>query len=341
VIDRPEKLRVGVIGLGFMGRTHLTAYANQGADIVAVADARIKEILSGQSSGGNLSTGADEFPIRAGSFSPYTNPGQVFADPRVEAVSICTPTDTHVALASEALAAGKHVLLEKPVAISSDAVLSLVGKAKLHRKVVMPAMCMRFWPGWTWLRQTILGGHYGALRGITFQRLASPPSWNADFYKNAAKTGGALFDLHIHDADIVYWLFGMPRGVHSTGTIDHVTTMYEYDGGVRVTAEGGWDHAPGFPFRMRYTAVFEQATADFDIGREHPLMVTEDGQFKHVDLPGGTGYDGEIAHFLALVRASKDGKHLKPIATIDDALAVTRLLEAERASIESQTPVLL
>lgn len=341
MFDRDEKLRVAIVGLGFMGKTHMNAYAKAGADIVALADARIDDIVAGKTSGGNLSTGGEAFPLRAGSYRKYTSPGQAFADQSVEAVSICTPTDTHVDLACQALAAGKHVLLEKPVAISSDAVVHLIAKAKLHRRVIMPAMCMRFWPGWTWLRDTVRVGDLGNLRGITFQRLASPPGWNADFYKDSSKTGGALFDLHIHDADFVYWLLGMPKAVLSVGDENHVSTTYQYESGVRITAEGGWDHAPGFPFRMRYTAVFEQAAADFDISRDPSLQVTLDGQFTAFDLPSANGYEGEVAHFLALVRAHKTespaGKRVQAVATLEDALQVTRLLEAERESLRRGT----
>ncbi len=335
MFDREEKLRVAIIGMGFMGKTHLNAYARAGADIVALADARLDEIIAGKGAGGNLSTGGDGIPLAPGSYRRYTTPGQVFADPSVEAVSICTPTDTHVELASQALAAGKHVLLEKPVAISSESVLQLIAKAKLHRRVIMPAMCMRFWPGWTWLRDAVRLGDLGKLRGITFQRLASPPAWNPEFYKNSAKTGGALFDLHIHDADFIYWLLGTPKSVLSTGDENHVTTMYQYESGVRITAEGGWDHAPGFPFRMRYTAVFEHATADFDISRDPALHVTSEGAMVPVDLPGASGYESEIVHFLSLVAAHKAGNRVIASATLDDALAVTQILEAERRSLAS------
>ncbi len=341
MIDQADKIRVAIVGLGFMGKTHLNAYARAGADIVALADARVEDIVAGKSSGGNLSTGGEEFPLRAGSYRKYTSPGQAFADPSVEAVSICTPTDTHVELASQALAAGKHVLVEKPVAISSQAISQLMGKAKLHQRVIMPAMCMRFWPGWTWLRDSIRMGDLGALRGITFQRLASPPSWNPEFYKDSQKTGGALFDLHIHDADFIYWTLGMPKSVLSSGDANHVTTTYLYENRVRITAEGGWDHAPGFPFRMRYTAVFENATADFDIGRDTPLLLTIDGKFVPVDLPAASGYEGEVAHFLSLVAASKAGKRVNAVASLEDAMHVTRLLEAEKESLTRGTPVAL
>src|SRR4029453_5583634 len=90
----------------------------------------------------------------------------------------------------------------------------------------------------------------------------APPAWSPAFYGDPARSGGALFDLHVHDADLVRWLFGAPGAVTSTGTLDHVTTLYRYaDGPAHVVAEGGWDHAGGFPFSMGYTVVFERATA--------------------------------------------------------------------------------
>ncbi|MCA9298231.1 MAG: gfo/Idh/MocA family oxidoreductase, partial [Phycisphaerales bacterium] len=170
-------------------------------------------------------------------------------------------------------------------------------------------------------------GRYGRCRSATFHRLASPPAWAPDFYRDAARTGGALVDLHIHDADFVRFAFGHPRRVKSTGSIDHVTTLYEYDDVDHVVAEGGWDHAPGHPFQMRYLVNFEDATADFDVARETPLLVHRNGESEAIDLPPHTGYDAEV---LACMTAIRDGAP-SPVP-VADAVAVLELLEAERAS---------
>jgi predicted dehydrogenase len=328
-----QSIGVGVAGLGFMGRTHLEAY--RAADtagftnrVVAVCDADPARRTGAPSSAGNLGAASAERLFDPREVAGYASPAELFADPRVELVSICTPTDTHVELALAALAAKKHVLLEKPVALDARDVQRVADAARESGRLCMPAMCMRFWPGWDWLRDAVQAGTFGAVRSAVFQRLGTRPSWSADFYANEAKSGGALFDLHVHDADFIRWCFGAPSAVVSTGGADHVTTLYRYDRGPKhVVAEGGWDHSAGFAFRMRYVVVFERATADFDYFRERRLLLARDGSSEPVPIAAGAGYEGEIRHVLGAIAG-----RWPLAATMDEAVALTRMLEAERES---------
>ena len=128
-------------------------------------------------------------------------------------------------------------------------------------------------------------------------------AWSSGFYADLSRSGGALFDLHIHDVDFALRLFGAPDEVLATGDLLHVTGLFRYaEGPGHVSAEGAWDQAPGTPFRMRYVVNFENATADYDIGREDPLLLCREGEAEAVALAPHTGYDGEVRHFLAAVR---------------------------------------
>lgn len=340
--DRQSKpIGVGVIGLGFMGQTHLRCYsAADGAGyanrLAAVCDASPERRAGKVEAGGNIATGQgaafDPAKVRA-----YADASELLADDEVELVSICTPTDSHADLAIAALEAGKHVLVEKPLAVrSADAqrVADAVGQSD---RLCMPAMCMRFWPAWAWLREQIVANTFGRVRSATFHRLASPPGWSSQFYTDDARTGGALVDLHIHDADFVRWIFGDPQAVVSAGSIDHLTTIYRYGtaGPSHVVAEGGWDHTQGFEFRMRYVVLFEHATADFDLGRKDQLLLARDGKQEAIKLDPVTGYDGEIRHLLDAIATGKRDLN----ATIDEAVSVARLLEAERESLRIERRV--
>lgn len=330
-----RELGHAVIGLGYMGQVHLAALAHARANGVAcrlagVCDRNAERLDGRARASGNLavSRGAQRLfdPRRV---HATTNAAELFADPAIDSVSICTTTASHVELALAALAAGKHVLVEKPVALDARAIEKLAQAARKARRVVMPAMCMRFWPGWTWLKERVEQRTFGAVRSAVFQRLASPPAWSREFYGDARESGGALFDLHVHDADCVYWLFGAPASVSSTGGAEHVTTLYHYPRGPRhVVAEGGWDHTRGFAFTMRYVVVFEHATADFDLARKDVLRLARDGKCTNVALPGGDGYAHELGHFLGAV--ARGERSIEP--SLADAAAVTRLLAAECAS---------
>ncbi len=326
-------LRYGVIGLGFMGQIHVRAVqaaAAQGLPCVlaAVADPDANRRTGRPTASGNLESSADE----ANLFDPRTvktfEAGEdLIRSGEVDLISICTRTDTHVAMTMAALGAGVHVLVEKPVALDSEAIRSLITARDGSLSLVMPAMCMRFWPGWEWLIEQIRDGRWGAPLSGTFRRLSASPTWSTEFYGNLTKSGGALFDLHIHDVDFITAAFGIPSAVRATGHLLHVTGCYEYeDGPSHVTAEGAWDMPEGFPFRMEYTVVMENAVAEYRSDREVPLVLRRKGSsaVEEITLPPRSGYEAEVAAFVTAV---SDGT--SPPVTLEDALATTELLEVE------------
>ncbi|MCH2102405.1 MAG: Gfo/Idh/MocA family oxidoreductase [Planctomycetes bacterium] len=329
-----DKLGVGIVGLGFMGQTHLGAYqradeAGFGNKLVAVCDADPERRAGKAPAAGNFDTDAAEDLFDPAEVKGYEDPAELFADPSVDVVSICTPTDSHVDLAIAALEAGKHVLVEKPVAITAEEVARLAEVDARTDALCMPAMCMRFWPAWAWLAERVREGTFGAVRAAAFQRLGTRPGGGGGFYEDDSRTGGALVDLHIHDADFIRWVFGTPDELRSTGSTAHLTTLYRYlDGPSHVVAEGGWDHTPGSPFRMRYVVIFDEATADFDLGREQQLMLAKDGEFEVIEVEDINGYDGEVRHLL---NAINTGSALG--ATIGEAAGLAEMLEAEREAL--------
>lgn len=325
---------VGVIGLGFMGRTHLGAYQaiarQDGCRVVGVCDRDPARAMAG--AGGNLPGVGGGLTVPAGA-AVHSDPDALLADPGVELVSICTHTDTHVDLAMRAMRAGKNVVVEKPVALRAADVGLLADLADSAGVVCMPAMCMRFWPGWSWLRDRVRDGAYGRVLSATFQRMGSVPAWGGGFYADESRSGGAIVDLHVNDVDFVLWCFGAPSRVLSGGTSRHVTTIYRFPSGpAHVTAEGSWELRPEAGFKMRYTVCFETATAEFDLERAAPLRVHENGQgSRDVPVIAMSAYEGELRHALALVRSgqSRGGGMLR------EAERVMRVLEAERASVAS------
>ena len=335
----PHPIRVGIVGLGFMGATHVAAYGAAARDghpcrLAAVADPDAGRRAGRLAAGGNLPSGADAAAFDPADVRGYAAADELFADPKIELVSICTHTDTHADLAAKAMRAGKDVLLEKPVAVATADVERLAAVARETGRVCMPAMCMRFWPQWAWLRGRIVDQAYGELRSLTLTRLGSRPGWTP-FYADASRSGGALIDLHVHDTDFVCACFGAPGAVDSTGDENYLRTNYQCDLEVPVTAEGGWLHE-GFAFRMRYVAVFDDATADFDVGRDPPLLLCRAGGATAVDCGPLTGYDGEIRH---LVDALAGGG--TPELSLDDAVVTHRVLDAERQSLARRQAVFL
>jgi predicted dehydrogenase len=340
--NSPKPVNVAVVGLGFMGVTHLRAYlANPLAKVVAVCDAvrlPVNGVLAGVA--GNIQKSAD---IDLGpAVRVCRTLEEVLADPEVELVDLCTPTAAHPEQAIAALGAGRHVLCEKPLARTSAAARAVLQVAEQSPGFIMPAMCMRFWPGWSWLKQVVEEGLYGRVQAARFRRVSEMPAWSrSGTYSGGGDLGGALFDLHIHDTDFVNYLFGRPAGVFSSGVtgpegaINHVFTQYQYPGGPAVCAEGSWLLAQGF--NMAYTIYCERATLDYDLARgTDALRVTAFGQpARTVALTGTDGYVGEMNYFVDCVAS----RRAPQIVTGCDGLAALEICEAEEISLRTNTAV--
>jgi predicted dehydrogenase len=324
---------IAVIGFGVMGRTHAAAFERArrtGAPCELRAICTRRPLHDGAvGASDNLEALAAELPFDPATLPHYASVDELLEDTGIHAVSICTPTDTHVTIAERLLQSGRHALIEKPVDLRPGPIRDLALLAKRANVVCMPALCMRFWPGWPWLRDRVLDHEFGAVRSAVFQRFGVRPTWGDGFYQDATRSGGALMDLHVHDVDFIRWCFGQPAAVFSTGDADHVLSQYRFTNGPGVVAaEGGWTDLPGVPFRMRYTVEFENAIADFDITRDPVLQLTRDGTTTAVPLPDTSAYDATIRHFVDAVSGE-----VAPGVTLDDAFATAGVLEAEKASI--------
>ncbi len=334
-----SQIGVGIIGFGFMGRTHLEAYLKA---IEGGADCQVRGIFSldppGSTGQGNVDTGAsDDVDLESLGVRWAASIDDILQADDIDAVSICTPTDTHIDLAMEALNAGKHVLLEKPVALTAAEVDRLIEVDEHSDRLCMPAMCMRFWPGWSWLRETVASGRLGSVTSAFFHRIGAAPGWSQDFYLDETRSGGALTDLHVHDVDFIHATFGLPDTVSTSGTRSQMVTRYQYrDGPPSVVAEAAWYPDRSYPFQMRYRVSFDAAVADFDLAREgSELILYRGGESEVVKLPGGNGYDGEIGHFIGSIAAGQS--HIDP--DLHQARAVVHLLECEGASIDQGLPI--
>ncbi len=333
-------INIGIIGLGFMGQTHIKAYRQiPQANIVAICDAvRLPEdgVLTGVA--GNIAS-TDQIKFDMSVVKGYRDYRELLANPDVHLVDICLPTPLHAETALAALRAGKHVLCEKPLARTAAVAQEIVQAARQAKGFFMPAHCLRFWPEWAWLKTAIDDGRYGRVLAVKFTRLSEPPGWSQGTYLKGDESGGALLDLHIHDTDFVQFCFGRPQAVCSTGqsrlsgAIDHVTTIYRVASGASVVAEGSWLMGPGHGFKMAYLAVFERATADYDSTRgAEALKVFEQGKGAQViRCEGPDGYVGELRHLIESIIAGQPPR----VVTAEDGLSAVEICEAEERSVRT------
>jgi len=328
-----KKVNVAVVGLGFMGLTHLRAYQRlPNARIAAVCDAfrlPVNSMLAGVN--GNL--GDSSGLVLGPRVKVYREFADLLADEEVQAVDICTPTPLHAAQVRAALKAGKHVLCEKPLAPDAAGARQLLRTVNGTRKFLMPAMCMRFWPGWAEMKRVVADQKHGAVLAANFRRVSARPAWG----RAGTHAGGALYDLHIHDTDFIYFLFGRPEKVFATGVtdaqgnVDHVITQYFYPRGPVVHAEGSWLLAGGF--NMAFTLYCERATIEFDLARSPGALQIEPraGSRRILRLPGKDGYNQEIRYFVNCV-----ARGVKPsLVTAQDSVTALEILQAEEKSVRT------
>ena len=339
------KTRVGVFGLGFMGATHLKAWAQVPAAALTALGNPSGRHLDGDFTDVSGNVG-DQTPLKLDMMDvhAFRSLEEMLKGDTVEVVDLCTPTHVHADQAIAALEAGKHVICEKPMARTSAEARRMIDAARAANRLLMPAMCLRFWPEWQWLKHAVDSGEYGRVLSAQFTRIAQPPAWGKSAFLDGAKSGGALLDLHIHDVDFVLHLFGKPKSVNSagytkvSGWIDHLVTRYEVARGAMVHAEGGWAMSQGFGFKMAYLVNFENATADYDCTRsERPLRLYTDGKDTPLECSGPDGYIGQLTHFIDCVQSGATQCAITP----EDGLHALEVCEAEEASIKGATPIKL
>lgn len=329
-------LNIGIIGLGSMGMTHFSAYAAlPDVRVVAVADQKFSRPEETVGRAGNIA--GQSAAVDLTGVKKYVTAEELLADPEVTAVDICTPTLLHKTLALAAICAGKKaVLVEKPLARTAAEAREVLAAAEEKGTLLFPAHCMRFWPGWDWLKTAVAEACYGAVQSAAFTRLGAKPP--VPLYNDAEAIGGAHLDLHIHDADFVQHVFGRPVAVTSfgrkgeSGAIEHTITHYHFsDSDALVTAEGGWTRdAEKIPFVMRYAVTFERATAVYELGEKPSLRLYQAGKTaEEIPLADSLGYANELAEFVRCARAGQPS----PLVNGADGVAALKLIEAELESI--------
>ncbi|RPI83625.1 MAG: gfo/Idh/MocA family oxidoreductase, partial [Planctomycetaceae bacterium] len=226
---------------------------------------------------------------------------ELLADPTIDLIDVCLPNDQHEQVVTEALRAGKHVIVEKPIAVDLKAADRMVAAAKKSGKLFMVAHVLPFFPEFKYAADVVKSGKYGKLRAAHFRRVICTPDWSADM-SDLHKTGGPGIDLHIHDTHFISYLCGVPEAVHSRGVIEqgyaqHLETQYLYpDRSLAISSTMGGIAAKGLAFAHGFEIYLEKATLLYDANTlagqwvvNRPLtLVTNDGKAVNPTLKAGT-----------------------------------------------------
>ncbi len=300
-----------------MGGMHVGTITKRPDAQLAAVCAKNGKALEGDfsESGGNLERPAEKYDFS--NVRKYNEWRNLISDAELDIVDICLPTDMHAEVAIAALQAGKHVLCEKPMALSADDCGRMEDAAAQAGRILMIGQVLRFWPEYKALKSYAISGEYGPFRQATFTRRCALPDWSK-WLPDEARSGGALLDFLVHDVDQALWLFGIPQRVAAKqlGSGDAVMATLIYPGGPEVRIQGGWFGA-GTPFSMSFLVRADRA--EFELTPDGLLLSDMSGQRKKVEVESGDAYAAEFNYFLDCCR---DGKQPELCMPHDSAAAV-------------------
>jgi predicted dehydrogenase len=275
----------------------------------------------------------------------YSDGGALIAEADVDLIDLCLPTYLHAGFTEMAADAGRHIVVEKPMALSSAEAQRMIEAARRSRVELMVAQCVRFWPEYQFLRAVVEDGRLGKLLKADFSRHTSRPTWCwQNWMLDKEHSGGAVLDMHVHDVDFVNFMLGAPGTIYATGVVtpvtggyDLVTALYSYKEGPQVTVEAAWYMAPGYRFRARYLAAFEGGVIRYD-STAQPSLVLFPNETREVQTPDVSG-DAYFNELKFLIDALRQGESLASVIPPESARRSLELIELEISSMESGAPV--
>jgi predicted dehydrogenase len=273
-----KPFKVGLLGLGVMGRRHMEAYRTlTGVEVLTRTSARFAHLQD-----------------------PDALYEAMVADPELDALDLCLPTALHAPLTIAALDAGKHVLCEKPMALTVEACGRMLEAGKRNKGVLMVAHVLRFWPAYRVLHDAVTRGTYGAVRSARFARRSGLPSW-APWLLRPEESGGAPLDLLVHDYDQALWLFGTPESstARTVGSDNVIECGLRYPGGLEVAIAGGW-HTDNIPFAMEFDLLASEGELRYADG--HLQLLRPSAAPTEIALSQEDPYATQIAYFLDCCR---------------------------------------
>lgn len=333
-----KKIKVAIIGFGGIARVHNNSYRSlmdEGfpVELCAVCDKDVSRITAKL----DFNLGNDNAPLPDG-IHIYSDIDELIREEDFDVADICLPTFLHKDMTVKLLSAGKHVICEKPMALTSADCEEMIRASKAYRKRLMIAQVLRFDGAYRFLKDAVNSGRYGRLDNIYMDRHSVYPSWGASFKDNSV-TGGATLDTHIHDVDVARFIFGEPDRMFASEFCEPpnyqvVTTTLGF-GSTTAIINCSWDSAYTKAFTFGFRARFEDASMVCEDGA---ITVTRCGcQPEQIKLEPTDGVTEEIRHFIGTVISGEENKLNPP----ESSLMSVRLIEKIRESASTRRSIKL
>ena len=329
---RDSALRVGIVGMGWAGETHLKAYQQlPNVDVIAIADPREERLTQLQRT----------YNIP----DVHTHFGPLVERPDLDIVSVCTPNQFHAPISIAALENGKHVLCEKPLARSSAEGEAMVRAAVQAGRVLEVAFNHRQRGDVSVLKQMIDEGQLGHIyhAKASWMRRSGIPGMGGWFTNRELAGGGPLIDLGVHVLDMALYLMDEPEvvavsaatyaelgprgrgGRNDARTMDVgpfevedlATAFIRLAGGATLLLEASWAVYGRAGDDFGVTLYGSDGGADIEVHNynwENTLTVYTDIDGKPAvlkpEVPKGTGHSGVIANFVSIIESGDWSAHV-------------------------------
>lgn len=323
-------MKIALVGAGGMAMSHVQAYKLLGfKNICAVVDPVAE----------NAMRAAEQFGAHV-----YKTIDRMLENEHPDIADICAPSFLHTDFTVRFIKEKIHVMCEKPMAYTVSDADQMIASAKEMGVYLMVGQLLRFWPEYEYLKDSIDNGTYGAVRHIEFKRQYGA-HLKGSWYMDPKLCKMVCFEMHIHDADFVNYVFGLPDSVDSIGIeepdihMSYINTRYMYKNNtsVLIQAEGGWSDST-LPFAGGYRATFNHVVLEYQGGI---LMLYEaDKEPKQITLT-----DGSISHdIVALTKELREflnaveGKGEIKTVTTESSRDTIRLVTGELLSSAQRKP---
>ena len=328
-------VNVGIIGIGFMGVTHFKALQNvKGARVKAICT-RDEKKLAGDWSRVKGNFGDSGGVQDLSRVACYREIDELLADNSIDLVDICLPTPLHREVTLAALRAGKHVLVEKPIALTLKDADAMIDAARKANRLLMVAHVLRFVPTFAEAREIALSGKHGALLGVHLKRIIGrrAPEAEARYF---AEAGGPVIDLHVHDTDYILHLCGLPSSVRvsgytaPSGNLLHLDSQYVFEGrDLSASAQSGALGQSPITFEHGFDIYLENATLRYNnLLNPEAIILCANGKQKEITPRRKEAFAAQLQHAVDCVRNNQSSD----IISAENARAALAVCLQERQS---------
>ena len=323
--------KIAIIGFGFIGKAHLNAYKK-------IKNAQVTTICTR-----NEITNQEIKDC----YEIVSNFSEVLSNDEIDVVDICLPTYLHEQYIIQAAEAGKQIICEKPLTLSlesAERIFTAVQRNKVHLFV---GHVLRFWPEYKLIKDYYDNGKLKDVDILHANRLGQFPQWS-DWFKDHEKSGGALFDLHIHDIDFATYLLGEVDSVFAVGkknqygTWDHINTTLSFKkNDAKAFVEASHRMPLGFPFTMALRVQAKQGTIDFHSASgenienrqnvNNSILYYTDQNVTSIPIDSEDAFQNELSYFLHCIEKNINNE----VIPLVDVFYTLKLLEAIEKSLIS------